>query len=309
MRDSDGSQSWPRKPHATCFIDKIPYSNMDDLRRTESSNHEPDSQPLTNSDVITEVLQRLQDVDSTPITGQADLQARLSIARSMIARMTSLSLPSSLEQFEEQLQIVSRLQNLAYHDNNQGGVEDIASWCLRAYLQLLAQGHEDSSEVLAGIGRGWLLRVQTTLARIHRYDGSSSSGTSSDRPSSVANSTERAGSFTASEDAREFARQTIEANTRAGGPDYVEARGMLLPATEYLQRSVEAAERSGDLEGSLLSLAAEAFLALGNVSYSHHSEHYFQMAVRYLQTANRDPDYRLSPYLQSYLDEFGRLLP
>ncbi|KPI40810.1 uncharacterized protein AB675_10627 [Cyphellophora attinorum] len=282
---------------------------MNDHDWTEALDHEPNSRPLTDNEVITEILQRLQDLDSTPTSAQADLQARLSIARSLIRRIDSLSLLSSPERFESQLQIVSGLQNLAYYDTAQGGVEDIASWCLRAYLQLMAQGHEDSAEVLAGIGRGWLLRVQATLARIHRYDGSSSSGTSSDRPSSMANSTERVGSFTASEDAREFARQTIEANARAGGADYVEARGMLLPATEYLQRSVEAAERNGTLEGSLLSLAAEAFLSMGNVSYSHHSEQYFQMAVRYLQMAHRIPDYRLSPYLQSYLDEFGRLLP
>jgi hypothetical protein len=51
----------------------------------------------------------------------------------------------------------------------------------------------------------------------------------------------RVSSITSSEDAREAARQTVEADARAGSADYVEARGMLLPATEYLQQAVEAA--------------------------------------------------------------------
>ena len=61
-------------------------------------------------------------------------------------------------------------------------------------------------------------------------------------------------SFTSSDDARENARAMIEADARAGTPDYVEARGMLLPSTEYFQRAVTAAERKNILTGQLLSL-------------------------------------------------------
>ena len=46
----------------------------------------------------------------------------------------------------------------------------------------------------------------------------------------------------------------IEADARAGMSDYVEARGMLLPSTEYFQRAVTAAERRNAVTGQLLSM-------------------------------------------------------
>lgn len=123
-------------------------------------------------------------------------------------------------------------------------------------------------------------------------------------------------SLASSEEAREAARQTAEADQRAGTPDYVEARGMLLPATEYFQRAVLAAERTNRITGQLLSLvsyrifcqvldsdicqAAESYMSLGNVSYSHHNEQYFQQAVIWLRTASQIPNFQLSPYLQRY---------
>jgi hypothetical protein len=61
-------------------------------------------------------------------------------------------------------------------------------------------------------------------------------------------------SFNSSEDARENARAVIEADGRAGTSDYVEARGMLLPSTEYFQRAVTAAEARDSVTGDLLSL-------------------------------------------------------
>lgn len=288
---------------------KTPFTSMDSFNHDGSEDPPLQPEMFDNNEAIIEILQRLRNNFNDTVHSQSDLQVRISLARASIARINSLSLLSTSDRFQDQLQILSELQNLAYHDTDRGGIQDIAQWCLRSYLQLLAQGHENSPEILAGIGQGWLFRVQATLARIHRSEGSSSSGTSSDRRSSILDSTERVNSITSSEDTREAARQTIEANTRAGGPDYVEARGMLLPATEYLQRAVEAAQQQGRTEGHLLSLAAEAFISLGNVSYSQTNEQYFQQAVRYLQSASRIPGYRLSPYLQSYLDDFGRLLP
>jgi hypothetical protein len=72
------------------------------------------------------------------------------------------------------------------------------------------------------------------------------------------------------------------------------------------------------------SKAAEANMSLGNVSYSHQNEQFFQRAVRFLRRASQIPGFRLSPYLQrykilpreerdfadhgSYLDDYGRLV-
>lgn len=74
---------------------------------------------------------------------------------------------------------------------------------------------------------------------------------------------------------------------------------MLLPATEYLSRAVAIARDSVGTTGDLLALAAEAYMSLGNVSYSHLSERYFQQAIVYLRQASELEGYRLSPYLQT----------
>ena len=49
-------------------------------------------------------------------------------------------------------------------------------------------------------------------------------------------------------------------------------------------------------------------MSLGNVSYSHHNEQYFQQAVRYLRTASSIEGFQLSPYLRRYaliLPQYG----
>ncbi|KIW41081.1 hypothetical protein, variant 3 [Exophiala oligosperma] len=154
-----------------------------------------------------------------------------------------------------------------------------------------------------GLGQNWLARSQAALSRIHRQEGGSSSG-SSGRPLST---NDRIG-YSSSEEAREADRANVEADARAHTADYVEARGMLIPAVDFLSRAVEITEADGTLTGDLLSEAAESLMHLGNVTYSHNNEQYFTRAIRYLRRATRMPNFRLSPYLQSYLDDYGRLI-
>lgn len=129
------------------------------------------------------------------------------------------------------------------------------------------------------------------------------------------------------EEARDAERAAAEANARAHTADYVEARGMLIPAVDYFSRATNVAERTESLTGELLSevsnlssrqyftgtsrltdgdsyvlQAAEANMSLGNVSYSHQNEQYFHRAIRYLRQASQISGFRLSPYLQRYKD-------
>lgn len=101
---------------------------------------------------------------------------------------------------------------------------------------------------MTGLGQAWLARSQSVLARIHRTEGSSSSG-SSGRPQSMS---ERF-AYSSSEEARDAERATAEADLRAHTADYVEARGMLIPAVDYFSRAIEVADREGRLTGDLLS--------------------------------------------------------
>ena len=94
-----------------------------------------------------------------------------------------------------------------------------------------------------------MLRAQGALARIHRDEGSSSSGLSSGRPPSSQNHT-----YTSVDEARDAARAVAEADARISTADYVEARGILVPATEYFSRAVQIAEAEDAATGELLAL-------------------------------------------------------
>jgi hypothetical protein len=96
-----------------------------------------------------------------------------------------------------------------------------------------------------------LSRAQPALARIHREEGSSSSGRSSGRPG-----TGNGAAYTPSDEARDAARAAAEADTRLHTADYVEARGILLPSTEYFTKAIAAADRRGTVTGRLLALVS-----------------------------------------------------
>jgi hypothetical protein len=112
---------------------------------------------------------------------------------------------------------------------------------------------------------------------------------------------------------------SIQANARRHTADYVNSRGILIPATDYLARAVEAASSQGILRGQLLSLvsqprapcaiqqligvsgylqAADAYMSLGTVSYTPGNEQYFRQAVLYLRSASQLQGYTLSVSMQ-----------
>ena len=119
-----------------------------------------------------------------------------------------------------------------------------------------------------------------------------------------------------SEEDRQVRRNNAEHESRLYMSDYVEARGILLPAVEYLKRAADAARTQEKLTGDLLSTvscalqstslllltiyhAAEAFMSLGNVSSPRMNGQYFQQALAYLRTANELPGYVLPLHLQA----------
>jgi hypothetical protein len=187
----------------------------------------------------------------------------LHIARAAISTLDSTGFTSLPNYSRDRIFVVNTLQRLAYHEAESEGVRDIAEWCMNQWLQLLQRDGESLSVlrglnlayqsasltyIRAGLGQAWLAQSQSLLARIHHLEGSTSSG-SSGRPQSQG---ERL-SFSSSEEARDADRAAGEADARAHTGDYVEARGMLIPAVDYFSRTVALAERDGVLDGDLLS--------------------------------------------------------
>lgn len=175
--------------------------------------------------------------------------------------------------------------------------------------------------MLVEIGKWWLSKAQPSLARINAEETSSSSSSAGAprpaRPHSDPSTHIR------TEEVRRASRSTdrdAEAETRLHTQEYVEARGILLPAIEYLRRAVEEADSQETMNGSLLvtvclashaaSLrvwwsdllleAAEAYMSLGNVSYARTNTDYFRQAIVYLRRASSIPGFPLPAHLQRY---------
>lgn len=168
----------------------------------------------------------------------------LALGRSVIAHINSTTFMQQTPRTAEQAWMVAGLQRLAALDDGNRGTIDITAWCSQQWT-ILHQRDASNVAALRGLGQAWLTRAQPVLAKIHRVDGSSSSsGDSSQR--SVK-------SITSSEDERQNTAATAEAERRSGTQDYVEARGFLQPATEYLERAVAAATEQSMLSGGLLA--------------------------------------------------------
>lgn len=154
----------------------------------------------------------------------------LGVARTIIAQLDSTNFMQEPTRTAEQVPVIAALQILAFKDVDNGAVVDIASWCSRQWLALLQRDARNLA-ALRGLGQMWLSRAQPALARIHASQGSSSSGASGSPRSESA----------------------TEAERRVGTADYVEARGLLQPATEYLERAVTAASNQDVMSGDLLA--------------------------------------------------------
>ncbi|KAF2400543.1 hypothetical protein EJ06DRAFT_556839 [Trichodelitschia bisporula] len=178
-----------------------------------------------------------------------------------------------------QVYAIDVLQRLAFRDAGPGSPAEVAHWCLNRWLAL-ATAQPGNARVLQGIGEWWLARAQPWLTRIYS-DSSESDGT--------AGGTRRA--------------QESELPLHSG--DYVEARGLLNPAVEYLRRGAEAAGPGAS--GPLLISAARAHIDLGNVSHPRVNAEIFAQAVRYLRAA-RQAGVVLPEHLQRYLDEYGSVV-
>lgn len=179
-----------------------------------------------------------------------DWRNYLNLARTIITHLNSTTFMQQGNRTQEQVWMIAGLQRLAFAEPDSGGVNDIAAWCSRQWL-VIYQREPNNLAALRGIGQVWLARAQPVLARIHRIDGSSSSSGGSARSQR---------SLPGSREGNTSPTQTAEAERRAGTSDYVEARGFLQPATEYLERAVAVATAQRAVSGDLLATVSIAIL-------------------------------------------------
>jgi hypothetical protein len=78
-----------------------------------------------------------------------DWENYLPAARSTIASIDQVEYFSLPHRLAEQRRIVQVLQDYAYHDSDDGSIQDIANWCQASWLRIL-RDHPDDAETLTG---------------------------------------------------------------------------------------------------------------------------------------------------------------
>ncbi|EME38334.1 hypothetical protein DOTSEDRAFT_140392 [Dothistroma septosporum NZE10] len=214
----------------------------------------------------------------------------LALARTISVHLDSTTFMQQLNRTQEQTWVITGLQRLASIEADSGGVPDIAAWCARQWLTIHHRD-PDNLAALQGLGEIWLMKAQPALVRIHGIDGSSSrTGSSQSQRSSQ--------SFNSARDNELSAQQLAEAERRAATTDYVEARGHLQPAKDYLERAISSATSKRTLSGDLLAMTAEAYMSIGNASSPRVNEQYFRRALQLLRAATEIEGYSLSTHLK-----------
>ncbi|KAI9794200.1 MAG: hypothetical protein M1816_006125 [Peltula sp. TS41687] len=192
---------------------------------------------------------------------------------------------------EDLIWMVEDIQRLAFYDSDNGGVQDLATWCEIQWLKLL-HNPQSRTAALIGLGRNWLERAQKPLAIITQDDVSPSSETTNSMTSDTAVS------YTQQDDDAHHEQAVTEAAARLHTANYVEARGLLQPATDFFSRAVRTIDKDDNQMGELLEAAAEAYRSLATVSYQDAAEGLYVEALRYVRRASQIPNHALDPALQ-----------
>jgi hypothetical protein len=85
----------------------------------------------------------LQRIQNKVETGCNDWDGHINGARGIIAFVDSTLLMQRADRAADQALIISGLQNIAYHDVDSGGVQDIADWCVTQWLSMVQRDPEN----------------------------------------------------------------------------------------------------------------------------------------------------------------------
>jgi hypothetical protein len=213
--------------------------------------------------LIESCLQAIEEINDMLDYNSTEYQRYIESAQSVMFYLDTTSFFDDTTQLDEQTRVIETLQRLAFIDSDAGSIDDVAAWCLQKWLMILQLRPQTvpalkgllhmnclpASLIVSGIGKWWLSKAQRSLARINAEESSSSSssGGATRRPNSDPTSSTR------TDEVRRASRSTRDqdAETRLHSQEYVEARGLLLPAIEYLTRAVEEGDRQGITDGSL----------------------------------------------------------
>jgi hypothetical protein len=99
--------------------------------------------------VVASVKGVLTQIDSMLAENADDWEAHLPGAQSAISSLDRINFIRAPNRLEEQKWVVQVLQDYAYHDSDEGAIQDIAEWCQAAWLRVL-RDHPGDATALEG---------------------------------------------------------------------------------------------------------------------------------------------------------------
>lgn len=79
----------------------------------------------------------------------ANFEQYASAARSIIRELARSEMLHAPLSHQEQAWFISKLQQVAYHDPDSGGVQDIAEWCVGQWLRILQNDSENLDALIS----------------------------------------------------------------------------------------------------------------------------------------------------------------
>lgn len=107
---------------------------------------DPDDQatePVYSVESTDEVSAAIDDILSQFDMASQSSPSNLERARQLMLVADSNGFLDDPKQIERQIAVLTNLQNLAFHEPDEGGIPDIADWCLRSWLRVHAHHPTD----------------------------------------------------------------------------------------------------------------------------------------------------------------------
>jgi hypothetical protein len=100
--------------------------------------------------IIDSVRNDVSDIENMLNDNRDQWEHYLPAARSTIASINQFDFFGLSDRLAEQRWIVQILQDYAFHDSDDGSIQDIADWCQASWLRIL-QDHPDDVDTLTGV--------------------------------------------------------------------------------------------------------------------------------------------------------------
>ena len=137
-----------------CLFRRPSRSNRDHKMSRNTRSQARSQAPLDGSDLdeerrVDEILTNLRTLASLNPSTQTENNARVDTARTIIQFLNTSTFMIWPGRYDDQIFLITELQNIAYHEADNGGVQHVAQWCIMQFLDLLAR-YPDSILALTG---------------------------------------------------------------------------------------------------------------------------------------------------------------